>query len=137
MYHGVHLGPGIINRRVNHGFPGWILYFGHGSFAAGFGVVLFTNFKVLVDVDFDDMFWRHFTQRREHRFDEKSSRPRDARTDMTVVVGQALMEHDAVAEGDFLFDFFEILLAEFHLPPLSLSVHTACRSCFFSPANNL
>src|SRR5262245_1295548 len=107
---------------MDHGLTRRIFDFGDGALTAGLGVVLLTDFHVLIDIDEDDMLRRDFAQRRQYRLNKKLAGPGDARAHVAVVVRQALMEHDAVAESDFLFKFFKILLAGFHLPPPSLPV---------------
>ena len=44
---------------------------------------------------------------------------RYSRTDMTVIIRQALIKHDAVAQRHFLFEFLEFFFAAFHFSPLS------------------
>ena len=94
--HRINIRAGIIDRRVDHRFPRRVFELGDGPCVAGFGVVLFANLHVFVDIHQNNMFRSDFAERRENRFDEKLSCPRYARAHVTVIIGQTLVKHDAV-----------------------------------------
>ena len=100
---GIDVRPGVVYRRVNHGLARRIVDLGYRAFVAGLGVVCLADLEVLIDVDFDNMLRRHVTERRQHGFDKKLSRTGNARADMTMIIGQTLVEHNAVAQRNFLF----------------------------------
>ncbi|MNC93090.1 hypothetical protein D3C83_96380 [compost metagenome] len=60
------------------------------------------------------MLGRHFTEGCQNRLDQKLSRAGNARADMAVIIGQTLVVHNAVAQGNFLFELISIFSANFH-----------------------
>jgi hypothetical protein len=99
---------------MNHRFSRRGFYSGYFSFVTGFRPILLAVALVLVDIDFDDISTCNRTQRGQNRLDEKLPGAGNSRTHVSVVVRQTLMEHDAVSQGDFLFEFVKILLAACH-----------------------
>src|SRR5688572_25253630 len=125
MHNRINLGTRLVNRRVDHRLAWRVLEFGDRSLVAGFGIILLANLHVLINRHFDNMFGCDFAEWRQHWLDKKCFGAWYARTDVTVIVGQALVEHDAVAQRDFFLECFEIFLAGFHLSPLSIVVRMA------------
>jgi len=101
MNHGVHSRARFIDRSMDHRFPWRNLELGNFAFVPSLGPVLLAGFLVFVDIHFDDVFNRDGTERRQHRLYKEVSRAWDSRADMTMVISQTLIEHDAVAERDF------------------------------------
>jgi hypothetical protein len=103
---GVYVLTGIVNGGVYHGLAGWAFDFGYLSFIARPSEILLANFHVFVDIDQDNVFALDLTKWRQHRFDKKFPRSRDASAHMTVIVGQSLVKHDSVSQGYFVLEFF-------------------------------
>ena len=112
---GIDLGPGSVNRRVDHRFARRIFELGNRPLVSRSSVVLLAYFHVFVDIHEDDIFARNIAERSKHGFDKKLSRTRNARAHMAVIVRQSLGEHDAVAERNFSLQFHPILLAGIHV----------------------
>src|SRR5438046_744517 len=104
---------------MNHSLARRILYFGHGPFVSGFGVILLADLHVLVDIDFDNVLRSDFTERRQNGLDKKLLRAWNTRAHMAVIIGEPLVKHNAVAERNLLLQFVEIFFAAFHRNPLS------------------
>jgi len=115
----VHIRPGIVDRGMNHGLTGRIFQFGNRPLIPCLGIILFADFHVFINIDFNNMLGGDFTERRQDGLDKKLSRAWNPRTHMAMVIGQSLVEHDPVPQRDLPLEFFEILLACFHLGPLS------------------
>jgi hypothetical protein len=133
MHDRIDVGTGGVKRRVNHRLTRRVLEFGDGALVAGFSVILLADVHIRINIHRDNMLGRDFAQRREHRLDKKASRSRNARADMTVIIGQALVKHDAISQGNLFFELFEVFLADFHLAPLSGCYYDARRAGSLAP----
>ena len=60
------------------------------------------------------MLGRDFTQRREHRLNEEFPGTRYSRTHMPMVIRQALIKHDAIAQRHFFFEFLKLSFVACH-----------------------
>ena len=103
---GINIGAGVVDGGMNHSLAGRLFKLGYRSFVTCCGVVLLAHFDVFIDIDQDNVLGLDLTKRCQHRFNEKLPGAGNARAHVTVIVSEALVKHDSIAQGDFILEFF-------------------------------